>query len=225
MEDQKLLFAQGTGAAIYFRLGWCPSRVDIQGSAHEDASVWTIDLAAGYGVESIDTTGVTALTTATGITLVKFIDTSDDLPLVAPEDVEPGRYYEANGIKIGASAAANVSGNPFTVQCYRMNVPIVRAVHDGGNTCHTYFQDSSMDFVEAGISGNGKFLLINETNNNMAYVGAITKPAGQANYCRIAIYEDAGLETATTAADFDDDDVIFIIPRADVQYPLLTLMT
>lgn len=229
MKNQIMLLAQGTGAAIYFNLGFCPARVDIQGSVEEDAVVWTIDMAAGYGAESIDSTGVTELTTATGITLVKFSDEPGALPGSGgtPSAVEPGRWHEANGIAIGASAAANVDGNPFTVLCFRMTVPIVRAVHDGTSGADTYFEDSSIDFFEAGISDNGKFILINESNDNYAYVGAITKPSGKSNYCRIYTYEDESLATATAAADFVTSDVIYIVPRQWVQHPLsgIGLMT
>jgi len=226
MEEQVLLFGQGTGAAMYFRLGWCPSRVDIQGSAEEDSVVWTIDLAAGYGVESVDTdTTNAALTAATGITLVHFDDASDTLPTAAPTSVEPGRWWEVNGIGIGASAAANADGNPFTVHAFRMHVPIIRAVHDGTTSSNTYFEDSSIDFLEAGVSPNGKFIILNESNDNMGYVGTITKPAGKTRYCRIYTYEDENLSVATAAAAFDTADVCYIIPRQYVQYPLITAMT
>ena len=227
MIDQMMFLAQGTGAAMYFNLGFCPARVDIQGSVEEDSVVWTIDLAAGYGLESIDADGITALTTATGITLVKFDDEPGSMPGSggAPSTVEPGRFWEANGIGIGASAAANVDGNPFTVQCFRMNIPIIRAVHDGTTNSNTYFEDSSIDFFEAGVSDNGKFILVNESNDNMAYVGTITKPSGKSRYCRIYTYEDEGLATATATADFDTSDVVFIIPRQYIQYPLITAMT
>ena len=227
MNEQVLLLGQGTGAAMYFRLGWCPSKVLIQGSAEEDLSVWTIDLAAGYALESIDSTGITELTTATGITLVKFTGDSDTIPTAVPDSVEPGRYWEANGIGIGAAAAANADGNPFTVHAFRMNVPIVKGVHDGTTSSGAYFEDSSIDFLDAGISPNGKFILINETNNSYAYVGSITKPSGKSNYCRIYTYEDESLTTATEAADFDTSDVVFIVPRMHVQYPLsgIGLMT
>jgi len=222
MIDQLTLYAQGTGAAIYFYLGFCPARVDIQGSAAEDAVVWTIDMAAGYGVQSVDTDGIMTLTAAVGITLVKFNDEPGSMPGSGgtPSSVEPGRWWEANGIGIGASATANVDTNPFTVTCFRMNVPIIRAVHDGTTNSHLYFEDSSIDFFEAGVSDNGKFILINYTNDNYAYVGKITKPAGKSNHCRIYTYENEGLVTATEAADFVTGDVIYIIPRQWVQYPL-----
>jgi len=221
MNEQLTLLAQGTGAAIYFNLGWCPAKVLIQGSVEEDAVVWTIDLAAGYGIEYVDTNGTNAaLTTATGITLVKFTNASNAFPTAAPSSVEPGRWWEANGIGIGASAAANVDGNPFTVQAFRMNVPIVRAVHDGTTSSNTYFEDSSIDFLSAGVSDNGQFILINESNDDYAFVGAITKPAGKDRYCRIYTYLNADLSTATSGADFDISDVCYIIPMQYVQYPL-----
>lgn len=228
MQDQIVLLAQGTGAAIYFRLGFVPARVNIQGEAEEDSVVWTIDYAAGYGVESVDTNTTNAvLTAATGITLVKFTDEPGSMPGSggAPSTVEPGRFWEANGIMVGASAACNADGNPFTVQCFRMHVPIIRAVHDGTTNSHTYFEDSSIDFFEAGVSANGKFILINESNDNCAYIGRIVKPSGQTRYCRLYTYEDERSDTATAAADFVTSDVCFIIPREYVQYPLITAMT
>ncbi|MBW2036423.1 MAG: hypothetical protein JRI41_02925 [Deltaproteobacteria bacterium] len=225
MEDQKLLLAQGTGAAVYLRLGWCPAKVILQGSVEEDSSVWTIDLTAAYGIESIDSTGVTELTTDTGITLVQFEGDADTIPTSAPTSLEPAEYYKANGIAVAASAACNVDGNPFTVHAFRLNVPIVKGIHDGTTSSNTYFEDSSVDFIEAGVSGNGKFIIINETNDNMAYVGEITKPAGKDKYCRIYTYEDESLTTATAAADFDTSDVVFIIPRMYAQYPPITAMT
>ena len=225
MDEQKLLFAQGTGAAMYFRLGWCPSKVNLQGSVEEDSVVWTIDLAAAYGLESIDADGITALTTDTGITLVQFTGDADTIPTAAPTSLEPAEYYKANGIAVAASAACNVDANPFTVHAFRMNVPIVKAVHDGTTSSNTYFEDSSVDFIEAGVSGNGKFIIINSTNDNMGFVGKITKPAGKNKFCRIYTYEDETLATATAAADFDTSDVCFIIPRMYAQYPAITAMT
>ena len=140
--------------------------------------------------------------------------------------IDPIVFIERSAIP-QASAAANVDGNPFTVHAFRMNIPIVRAVHDGTTSSNTYFEDSSIDFFEAGISGNGKFIIINETNDNYAYVGSITKPAGKTKYCRIYTYEDEDLTTATAAADFDTSDLCYIIPRSAVQYPLsgIGLMT
>lgn len=227
MQEQVMVFGQGTDAAIYFRLGWCPAKVVVEGSAGLDQMVWTIDMLAATGLEYYATDGVRTAETDTGITLVKFINDAADLPTAAPAAVEPGRYWEANGIMIQAGSEINNDGEPFTAHCFRMNNPIIRAVHDGTTNNGTYFEDSSIDFLEAGVSPNGKFILLNESNDNYAYVGAITKPAGKSNHCRIYTYEDENLVTATAAADFDTSDVIFIIPRLYVQYPLsgIGLMT
>ena len=220
-----MLFGQGTDASIYFRLGWCPCKVVIEGSAGLDQMVWTIDMLADTGLEFKASDGVRTAETDTGITLVKFEDDADVLPTSAPSSVEPGRFWEANGIKIHADSEINNDGEPFTAHCFRMTVPIIRAVHDGTTSSGTYFEDSSIDFMEAGVSGNGKFIILNESNDNMAYVGKITKPSGKDKYCRIYTYEDELLATATAAADFDTADVCFIIPRQYVQYPLISLMT
>lgn len=225
MEEQKLLLVMGTGADMYLRLGWCPSKVVIQGSADgaENASIWTLDLAAGYGLQQDIADGIIDLEAAHGITLVKFTDAADVLPTAAPDTVEPGRWWEANGIKIPAASTTNAK--LATVHCFRLTVPFVRAVHDGTTASGTYFEDSSIDFLEAGVSGNGMFILISENNDNMAYVGEITKPSGKDKHCRIYTYEDEDLKVATAAAAFDTDDVVFIIPRQSVQYPLITAMT
>lgn len=225
MEEQKMLLAQGTDAAIYFRLGWCPCKVQMEGSAGLDKVIWTIDMAAASGLETNAADGVVTLETDCGITLVKFEDAADVLPTSNPTAVEPGRWWEANGIMIAADSEINNNGEPFTIHAFRMTVPIVRAVHDGTTSSNTYFEDSSIDFFEAGVSGNGMFIILNESNDDMAYVGEITKPAGKDNYCRIYTFEDERLAVATGAADFDTGDVIYIIPRAFVQYPLITAMT
>jgi len=225
MEEQKLLLVMGTAADMYLRLGWCPSKVVIQGSddGAEDASIWTLDLAAGAGLQQDIGDGIIDYEADHGITLVKFENDSAILPTAAPSTVEPGRWWEANGIKVPAASTTNAK--LATVHAFRLTVPFVRAVHDGGDNETGFFQDSSIDFLEAGISPNGKFILIDVAGDTMAYVGAITKPAGQANYCRIYMYEDEDLTTVTSTDDFDDDDVAFIIPRQYVQYPLITART
>jgi hypothetical protein len=230
MRDYTTRLGQGTGSDVYFNLGFCPGRVVVQGEVLEDRSEWWLTMAAGYAVESVDTDGVNpALTTDTGITLVTFSDEPGALPGSGgtPVAVEPGRWWEANGIRIESTAAAIANGNPFMVYAWRLDVPYVRAVHDGTTDSDTYFEDSSIDFLEAGVSSNGKFIIINESNDNYAYVGTITKPSTKTRYCRIYTFEDERLETATAGANFDTADVCYIIPRQYVQYPLsdLGLMT
>jgi len=225
MEDQKMFLVMGTGADMYLRTGWCPAKVVVQGSVDgaEDASIWTLDMPAGGGLQEDIGDGIKDYEAAHGITLVKFTGDSDTLPTAAPSAVEPGRFMEANGILV--PAASTTDAKLATVHCHRANIPFIRAVHDGTTNSHLYFEDSSIDFLGAGISPNGKFILINATNDNMAYVGKITKPEGKTNYCRIYTYEDEALSVATAAADFVTSDVIYIIPRAYAQYPHITAMT
>lgn len=229
MRDSMVLFAQGTNASTYFRLGWCPGFVKVINFVDGDEVLWCPLIPEEYSVNIAGSTGNRSLGTSAGIRLVKFNDEPGSLPGSGgtPSDLENGHWWKANGIEVAATAIAIGNGEPFCVEAYRMTVPIIRAVHDGTTDSDTYFEDSSIDFLEAGVSPNGKFILINESNDNYAYVGAITKPAGQANHCRIYTYEDEGLVTANDGANFDTDDVIYIIPREWVQYPLsgIGLMT
>jgi len=226
MRDHIVLFGQGTGASIYFKLGWPPALVRISNFAARTGGLWCPLIPEEDAIEDA-AAGTKTLDTSHGVRLVKFNDEPGALPGSGgtPSDVENGRFWEANGIELTSGVVANIDGEPFCIEAFRMTVPMVTAVHDGTNPSHTYFEDSSIDFIEAGISPNGKFILINETNDNMAYVGAITQPAGKTNYCRIYTFEDEGLVTATAAAAFATDDVVYILPRAYSQHPLITAAT
>lgn len=230
MRDTLVLYGQGTGASTFFYTGFAPGFVEVRAmGTEEDVAFWCPLLPEEDSIEINADDGVYSLDASDGIRLVKFNDEPGSVPGSGgtPSDVENGRFWEANGIEITANSVGIVDGIPYVVIVHRMTVPMIRAVHDGTTNSNTYFEDSSIDFFEAGISDNGKFILINESNNNYAYVGAITKPSGKSNYCRIYTYEDEGLTTATAAADFDTSDVIFIIPRQWVQHPLsgIGLMT
>jgi len=222
MNEFKQFLGQGTGSDVYFFTGWCPGYVRIMGEAAEDVVDWWLTMAAGYGVLADDGGSNLALTTDVGVTLVKFDDEPGAVPGSGgtPSTVEPGRWYEANGIRIESTNPALADGNPFTVMAFKLSTVMVRAVHDGTTSSNTYFEDSSIDFLEAGISPNGKFIIINETNDNYAYVGEITQPSGKTKHCRLYTYEDERLATATASADFDTNDVCYIIERAAVQHPL-----
>ena len=222
MRDVLILYGQGTAASTYFYTGFAPGYVKVMGFAEEDINEWCPLIPEEDSIETIDSTGIRTVDTSDGIRLVKFNDEPGSVPGSGgtPSDVENGRWWEANGIEITASCAAIQDGAPYMVMVFRMTVPIVRAVHDGTTNSNTYFEDSSIDFFEAGVSSNGKFIIINESNDNYAYVGAITKPSGKSRYCRIYTYEDENLTTATAAADFDTSDVCYILPREWVQHPL-----
>ena len=230
MRDTLVLYGQGTGASTFFYTGFVPGFVEVRSmAAEEDVAYWCPLLPEEDSIEINADDGVYTIDTSDGIRLVKFNDEPGSVPGSGgtPSDVENGRWYEANGIEITASSVGIVDGIPFCVIIHRMTVPIIRAVHDGTTNSHLYFEDSSLDFFEAGVSDNGKFIIINETNDNYAYVGKITKPAGKTRHCRIYTYEDENLVTATAAADFVTADVCYILPRQWVQHPLsgIGLMT
>lgn len=230
MQDTIVLYGQGTAAVTRFYTGFAPGYVRVIGMAEEDVNEWCPLLPSEDSIETIDSTGIRTLDASDGIRLIKF--TADEPGAVpgsggTPSDVENGRFWEANGIEITASCEAIQDGSPYCVIVHRMSVPIIRAVHDGTTNSHTYFEDSSIDFYEAGVSDNGKFIIINESNDNYAYVGTITKPSGKSNHCRIYTFENETLATATAAADFVTADVCYILPRQFAQSPLsgIGLMT
>lgn len=226
MEPQIIhLLGQGTGAITYFKFGFCPLKVKITGLVEEDIAEWFLPmLASPDAIETVDSTGERTLDGTDGIYLVQFDDGLGDHTGDggAPTVLEPAEWYKANGIKITASCLPIADGNPYIVEAVRLQVPIIRTVHDGGDTTHTYWEDSSVDFREAGVSGGQSWILINETNDDYAYVKAVQKPSGENNYCRLTLAENAAGD-ATAAADVDDDDVAFVIPAGWIQYPLSDL--
>jgi len=213
---------QGTGSDTYFRLGFCPAYVKVMGAVEEDITEWCLGLMPGNdSIETIDSTGVRTLDASDGIDLVAFDDGLGAIPGAggAPSAVGQDEFYKANGICIGDACAPIADGNPYMVLAVRAEFPIIRAVHDGGDNKNTYFQDSSIDFKDAGVSGGQTFIIINESNDNYGYVKAVQKPSGQSKYCRLTVAENAAGDAAA-AADFDDDDVCYIIPAQFAQYPL-----
>jgi len=229
MKNFSMQFGQGTTGDTYFRFGFCPCKVKVTGLVQEDVHEWYIPmLATPDNIFTEDSSGDRALDGTNGLALVQFHDGPGELPGIsgAPTVLEPAEWYKANGIKITSACLAILNGNPYFVEASRMHVPIVRLVHDGGAS-QVHFQDSSVDLIEAGISGNGTHIVINESNDNYAYVGVISKPSGQSKHCRATTFEDANCTTATAAAAFADNDVIIIIPAMFAQYPLsgIGLMT
>jgi hypothetical protein len=218
MDNYTMRFGVGTAAAMYFALGFCPAKVRITGTAAGNRVEWFLTVPANDGLETTDSTGARLLDASDGLFLVKFSDPND------PENstitaVENGKWYEANGIGIDDDALPNANAAPFILEAWGLPFPIIRAVHDGGDNSNTYFQDSSMDFEEAGVSGGQSWLIINVSNDNYAYVKAVQRPAGETKYCRLTTAEDSS-GTATAGADFDDNDVCIIIPRQYAQQPL-----
>ncbi len=217
----KTFFLMGTGADISVRLGFCPVRVKILGGSVEDTMDWFLPMINdNYSVKQANATGARTYSTG-GVKLVKFSDPPDGLPGSegAPEELEQGEWFMANGIKLdGANIPALADGNEAILVAEPMDVTMVKAVHDGGAS-GVFFQDSSLDFRDAGVEGGQAWILINETNDDYAYVKSVEKPAGQRKYCRLNLAENAAGD-ATSAAAIADADVAILIPKQYAQYPL-----
>ena len=216
-------FVMGTAADTYIRTGFCPDIVRIMDYTTRIQLEWSRIMGL-IGVQRIaDGTG-TQDTDA--ISLVTFIDNPEDLS-VAPSDVEAAKWYDANGFRIDAGVVSIPDASLCFVEAWGSPTPCVRLVHDGTTSSNTYFEDSSVDLKKAGVVGNGTWIVINTTNDNYAFIGAISKPSGKDNHCRALTFEDSGLTTATAAADFDTSDVLILMRHRDAQYPLsgIGLMT
>jgi hypothetical protein len=212
---------QGAGADIYLRLGFCPAFVRVLGGTLEDIGEWFLSmLADDYHIKTLNTDGVRTYISG-GVQLVKFNDGIGTLPGSggAPEVLEQAEWYKANGIKLDANITAIGDGSEAIVMAYPLSVPIVKCIHDGGDNCNTYFQDSSVDFMEAGVSSGQTWLVINETNDDYGFVKDVQRPVGQKKYCRCTLAENEAGD-ATSAADIDDNDVLILIPKQWAQYPL-----
>jgi len=160
--------------------------------------------------------------------IVKIIDCTTHIELIwvraedlssAPSDIEAAQWYNANGFRIDASVASIPDASLCYVEAWGSPIPMVPLIHDGGTT-QLFIQDSSVDLIEAGVTGNGDWIVFNTSNDNYAFVGTISKPSGQTKYCKALLYEDAGLATATASAALADADVLVLMRHRDAQYPL-----
>lgn len=219
--NYKAMFILGTGAAMYARLGFCPVRIKITGMTEEDMAEWSLILPAADCIETVDSDGIRTLDSSDGITLVKFEDGPGSLPGSGgtPSELENAQWYDANGIKIDDGVLPNTDGVPCLLEAWGLSFPIVRAVHDGGDNKNTYAQDSSVDFRDAGVEGGQNWVVFNVSNDDCAYVKSVVKPQGQSKYCRIMLAENSAGD-ATAAADIDDGDILILVPKSEVQYPL-----
>lgn len=230
MAQYKDFFVQGTAADLYLFTGFIPGAVFIQSMTTDSDSMWWHSWFNTVAIARSDAGDAAQDTDA--ISLVTFTDSREDTTS-APSDVEAGKFYLANGIRIDAGVDCIANAQHNYVQVFEMTTPVIRGYHDGTTSSNTYFEDSSIDFLDAGLNSKNvnpsesKWIIINETNDNYAWCGKVTKPSGKANYCRIYTYEDSACATATAAADFDTNDECFILRESDSQYPLsgIGLMT
>lgn len=215
-------------ADLFMRIGFCPDVVRLTGLTDGKRFVWNRIAhgasggAAHSGGISIGVTGGAALVGAsTGIVLCEFTEDVTDLTHGGsdPAIVDATNYIDANGIKLSSTLDLLKTDHFVMVEAWRMTFPWIKGVHDGTTSSNTYFEDSSYDFRKLGVSGNGLWMIYNQTNGNYAYVKKVVKPAGQTNWCRIETATDQD-GTATTAADFDTSDVCYIFPIEAAPFPM-----
>lgn len=211
-------------ADLFVRIGWCPDVVKLTSLTDGKRFIWNriahgaTGGAACSGGISIGVTGGAALVGAsTGVVLCKFvaepIDTTSD-----PAIVDATNWPDANGIKLSSTLDMLKTDHLVMIEAWRMNYIWIKGVHDGTTDSNTYFEDTSYDFKELGVCGNGGWLIYNQTNGNYAYVKDVRKgTAGK--HSRVYTAVDAN-GTATTAADFDTSDVCYIFPVSAACYPL-----
>ena len=216
----KPIIGQGAND-IFVRLGFCPDVIRLTEYATGLEVIWHRVMGFDSPITIVAAGDKTIQTSGEGIDLVAFSDepynlTSDPTAFSDANPVENDQ--QANGIKLTSDLAGLTDHAIIMLEAWRQSIPIVRAVHDGGDNKNTYFQDASVDFKEQGVSGSQQWLLFNITNTNYCHIGAVQKPSGQTKHCRLTAVDSGG--TALAACDFDDDDVALIMPKRDAQYPL-----
>ena len=209
------VIAQGSND-IFIRLGFCPDVVKFTEWATGLGFEWFRGQGNDVGITRT-AAGDRTVQTAQGVKLVYFEDIPHKLT-ADPTEVEAGDWAHANGIQLTSDVTGLTDHALLMVEAWRIDINFVRSVHDGGDAVHTYWQDSSLDFSENGVSGGQKYILYNLTNNNYAHIGAVQRPSGQEKHCRVTLVDSGG--TALTAADIDDDDVCIVLPKDSCQYPL-----
>lgn len=215
-------FVMGTAADTYIRTGFCPDTIRIVDFTTRIELVWSRIMGA-IGVQRV--AAGTGAQDTDAVSLVTFTDNPEDISS-APSDVEAAKWYNANGFRIDGAVASIPNASLCYVEAWASPIPAVRLVHDGGTT-QLFIQDSSVDLEEAGVVGNGDWIVINTSNDDYAFVGALSKPSGQDKKCKALLYEDAALSTATASAAIADADVLVLMRHRDAQYPLsgIGLMT
>jgi len=207
---------------FYVKLGFCPDVVRLYSTYAGLEMIWCRCAANDSSISQV-ANGDRTLNTGSGIKLVKFPVMDSNDATAVPTVVEAGQWNDADGIMITDDAVPLADDVMFLLEAWTVDVPLVRAVHDGTNSSNTYFEDASVDFRDAGVSSG--WVIYNQSNGNYCYVGEIQRPAGKAKFCRLtSVFADG---TPTTAADFDTSDVCFIMPKSAMPYPLsaIGLMT
>ena len=219
MDNVHIQPLMATGAnKTYIYLGFCPDVVEVVNATERVTGLWHRLLGNLYSVIRIaDGTGT--LETDEGISLVQFKKPGVDLDSDPTVVTDPNL---ADGILIADDWGAGTGltdGDLLWVKAYRASIPWVYAKHDGGDA-EDDLEDSSVDFLEAGVSGGQQWIAINLTNKDCAYVGEVVKPFGESKYSRCTLVNASGTAIGATAADVDDDDEFLLMPKNCAQYPL-----
>lgn len=220
------IIAQGSND-IFIKLGFCPDVIRITEWATGLGIMW-------YRLRGLDTAitrvaaGDRTVQTDQGIVLGSMqpahgeVMTADSEFTAFSDSNWSEDGMDCNAVKLTSDLTGLTDHALLQFEAWRMCEPVIRAIHDGGNNSNTYFQDSSIDFRELGVSAQhdrAQWLLYNTSNNNYCYVKDVVKPAGQRKYCRL-LSAEATDGTPTASADFDDGDVVLVLPRRIAQYPL-----
>jgi len=200
---------------IFVRLGFCPEVVRITQLDQGEVVTWCRMLGNDAGIH-VDS-GTDTVNSDKGIKLVQFDEgkIADDATS-DPSAVTQDEWYKANGIQITSDVAMLEDDHLYLLEAWGMDMPVIQITHDGGDATNTYVEDSSVDLRHAGVSSG--WVVYNQTNGNYAYVGEVKRPAGESKYCRATLVTSRG-GNATTAADIDDDDVIYLFPEGYLTYP------
>lgn len=216
--------AQGSND-VFLRIGFCPDFVRIVEHATGLEIMWFRLKGLDQDVTRV-AAGDRTVNTGQGVVLGHMAkipyDMTADTDFTAFSDANwLENNMEANAIKLTSDITGLTDHAMMFYEAWRMDYPAIRAVHDGGDNCNTYFQDASIDFEKLGVVSsptNPQWLLYNVTNNNYAHIGAVQKVTDKANKCRVTLVTAAGV--ATSAADIDDGDIGILIPKMHAQYPL-----
>lgn len=211
---RRVVTMDANDAFVY--LGFCPDKVRVTKVSDGQQLLWFRPMGNDACLSRVAAGDIT-VNSDNGIKLVKFVDT----PLETSSDpsaVDPMLAHQANGIQITGDVALLADNNLLIVEAWGMDDVYIKATHDGGDNCNTYFQDNSYDFLEMGVSGGQSFILLNITNGNYAYIGEVLRPAGKSKHCRLTLVDSAG--NAMAAADCDNNDVAHIFPVSHAWYPL-----
>lgn len=214
------------GADLFVRIGFCPDVVKLTNLYDGQQFLWNraehahYQGAAASGGINFTVGGTRALVASTGgIALCDFtggiatIDYPSD-----PAVVNGTNWINANGIKITSTVALLATDQLLLVEAWRMNHLFLKAYHEGGAS-HVTFRDDTFDFKDLGVSGNGNWILYNQSNGNYAYVKQVRKQNGKSTWSLIdtAIDSDG---TATSAATFANNDVIYLFPVNAAPFPM-----